>query len=177
MMKLLFILMGLASLNTYANNCGGEFQASTGTCRIIGPDGKMIIYNSTSPQSGSGRSIPKKIIRYTEVEVPPKYGALALNKKTGIGGGAINMNSKAEAKKEAIKRCENGGSNAPCKVIVWVKNGCFATATNSKNTLFAVAEERGRAEQVAMNRCKAAGASGCRIADHEACSIPDLSKY
>lgn len=35
MKKLLVVLLGLASLNVYANGCGGEYQPATGTCRII----------------------------------------------------------------------------------------------------------------------------------------------
>lgn len=176
MKKFLFVLLSFFS-STVALACtpgAGNGPAGDPNCMgaILSTDP---YYNN---QNRTGNSVqPKKIIRYTEVEVPPKYGALALNKKTGIGGGAINMDSKAEAKRAAIKECEKGGSNAPCKVVIWVKNGCFATATNSKNVVFTAAEERGHSEQVAMNRCKAAGASGCRIADHEACSIPDLSKY
>lgn len=176
MTKFFFVLLSFFSITaTLACTPGaGNGPAGDPNCMgaILSTDP---YYNNRNGSNNSAQ--PTKIIRYTEVEVPPKYGALALNKKTGIGGGAINMNSKAEAKKEAIKRCENDGSNAPCKVIIWVKNGCFATATNSKNVVFTAAEERGQAEKVAMNRCKAARVSGCRIADHEACSIPDISKY
>lgn len=128
-------------------------------------------------QNGRISQRPQKIIRYTEVEVPSKYGALALNKKTGVSGGALNMNSKAEAKREAIKKCEDGGRNAPCKIVTLVKNGCIAAATNSKNVLFTVAEEQGNAENVVMNMCKAAGTAGCRITIPEACSLPNLSQY
>ena len=39
MKKLLFILLGLTSLNVDANGCGGEYQPATGTCRIIDSSG------------------------------------------------------------------------------------------------------------------------------------------
>ena len=40
MKKLLFILLGLTSLNVDANGCGGEYQPATGTCRIIDSSGR-----------------------------------------------------------------------------------------------------------------------------------------
>ena len=38
MKKLLLVLLGLSSINIYANGCGGEYQPATGTCRIIQAD-------------------------------------------------------------------------------------------------------------------------------------------
>ena len=51
MKKLLIVLLGLASLNVYANGCGGEYQPATGTCRIIDSSGRQILYNVGKPQS------------------------------------------------------------------------------------------------------------------------------
>lgn len=120
---------------------------------------------------------PKKIIRHITVDVPSKYGAIAHNPKTGIAGGSIDMPSLQEAKKEAIKRCENGGQNAPCKVVAWVRNGCLATAKGllGKNgKLFkAVAKQPGQVEQLVLNQCISSGASGCKIYAPEGCSIPE----
>lgn len=127
-----------------------------------------------NPNCGSNSNTPppQEIIRYTIVNVPSKYGALASNKKTGGVGGAINMNSLAEAKREAIKRCENGGKNAPCRVITWVRNGCFAGAVSAKNKLYRETGEPGVAEKLALSRCEASGEGACEIAIPEACSIP-----
>lgn len=168
MKKLIFILCGLIGVNAVASDItNGPLQQHPALCNYG--------YNPNCGQNNEAP--PKKIIRYITVNVPSKYGALALNKKTGVSGGALNMNSKAEAKREAIKKCENGGKNAPCKVISWVRNGCIAAATNSKNILFTAAEEPGDAEDVVMNKCRAAGASGCRLTIPEACSMPDTSQY
>lgn len=178
MKKLVFILLGFISLNVYANGCGGEYQAATGTCRIIGPDGRVILYNSTPPQSGSG-SAPQKIIRYTEVKVPPKYGALAFNKKTGGVAFSTNMNSKSDAQQDAIRKCERAGKGK-CQISVWVKNGCIAAASGkigSRFKMFPAAENPSQAESVAMNSCKTSGASECEIFLPENCSIPDVSNY
>lgn len=168
MKKLIFILCCLIGANAVASDItNGPLQQHPALCNYG--------YNPNCGQNNAAP--PKKIIRHVTVNVPSKYGALALNKKTGGFGGAIEMNSKAEAKKEAIKRCENGGKNAPCKVISWVRNGCIAAAANSKNVLFTAAEEPGQAEDVVMNKCKAAGKSDCKIVLPEACSIPDTSQY
>lgn len=167
MKKISFAITCLLCMNiASADITNGPLQQHPALCNY----GYNPNCNQTSPP-------PKKIIRYITVDIPSKYGALALNKKTGVSGGALNMNSKAEAKKEAIKRCENGGKNAPCKVISWVRNGCIAAATNSKNILFTAAEEPGDAENVVMNKCRAAGAAGCRLTIPEACSMPDTSQY
>ena len=113
------------------------------------------------------------------VHIPSKYGALALNKKTGISGGAIQMDSLSRAKKEAIKKCENGGKNVPCTIVQWVRNGCIAAArgikTNVSNNPFISffdAGKVGEAEKKAMTNCRASGASNCEIYISEACSLP-----
>ena len=118
---------GLVSLNIYANGCGGEYQPATGTCRIIDSSGRQILYNVGRPQS-SNNGYAQSQPRVVNINVPSKYGAWATNNKTGVSGGAIDMDSRAAAEKAAIKNCEQGGRNAPCKVAVWVRNGCIAVA-------------------------------------------------
>ena len=173
MKKLLFVLFGLTSLNIYANGCGGEYQPATGTCRIIDSSGRQILYNVGRPQSsnnGYTQSQPSVV----NIDVPSKYLALAINLKTGVSGGALDMDSRAAAEKEAIKTCERGGSNAPCKVIVWAGNGCIAIARGNekKPTLFTASERPGLAEEKALRKCRAAGISGCRLFIPETCSLP-----
>ena len=97
-----------------------------------------------------------------------------MNMKTGMSGGALDMDSRAAAEREAIKTCERGGSNAPCKVIVWAGNGCIAIARGNekKPTLFTASERPGLAEEKALRKCRAAGVSGCRLFIPETCSLP-----
>ena len=169
MKKLLFVLLGLVSLNVYANGCGGEYQPATGTCRIIDSSGRQILYNVGRPNSAA-QSQPKIV----NINVPSKYLALAMNLETGISGGALDMDSRTAAEKEAIRTCERGGSNAPCKLLVWARNGCVASARGNeeKPTLFTVTEKPGLSEAKALRRCRAAGVSGCRIFIPETCSLP-----
>lgn len=168
MKKLFFILFGLISFNAYSNNCGGEFQASTGTCRIIGPDGNMILYNSTSPQTTN-------IVRRT-VRIPPKYGAIAWSKETGLTVSYHNFDSLRKAKRAAIRQCEKD-AQAPCQMMMWVKNGCTAIAAGTNKfgrlELYPEADKRGQAEKTAIKSCHAAGSINCKITGPEDCSIPE----
>lgn len=169
MKKLFFVVLGLASLNVYANGCGGEYQPATGTCRIIDSSGRQIIYNVGRPQSSNNGSTQPKIIN---IDVPSKYGAWAINPKTGLSGGALEMNSLDAAKKEAIKTCERGGKNKPCKVDAWVRNGCIAVAQGKDGSAFFGITPPGMAEAEALRKCQERGALQCRIIATEGCSMP-----
>ena len=124
-------------------------------------------YNGSINSGQTGRTIT--------VNIPSKYGALAVNVKTGVTGGALNMNSKAEAKRAAIKQCEQGGKNAPCHVAIWVRNGCIALAegiTEKKSEIFYSSNDKGKAENEALNKCNRKGYLNCKIIIPEACSLP-----
>ena len=170
MKKLFLIALGLVSFNVYANGCGGESQAATGTCRIIDGSGRQILYNVPPPQSGNSTPPPKKIVYVS------KYGAVATNEKTGISSGALNKDSIEEAKHEAIKACEQGGRNAPCKVAIWAGNACLAAATGKEGKKFRVfytaREKPGQAEPAALKQCNKAGLKNCEITIPEGCSFP-----
>ncbi|WP_315399777.1 DUF4189 domain-containing protein [Neisseria sicca] len=170
MKKLFLIALGLVSFNVYANGCGGEYQAATGTCRIIDGSGRQILYNVPPPQSGNSTPPPKKIVYVS------KYGAVATNEKTGISSGALNKDSIEEAKHEVIKACEQGGRNAPCKVAIWAGNACLAAATGKEGKKFRVfytaREKPGQAEPAALKQCNKAGLKNCEITIPEGCSFP-----
>ncbi|RKV71262.1 MAG: DUF4189 domain-containing protein [Neisseria sp.] len=171
MKKLLVVLLGLASLNVYANGCGGEYQPATGTCRIIDSSGRQILYNVGRPQS-SNNGYSQNQPSVVNINVPSQYGAWAINPKTGIAGGALEMNSLAEAKKQAIKTCERGGKNKPCKVVVWVRNSCIAVAQGKDGMLYYGTTPPGMAEAEALRKCQENGALQCRIIATEGCSLP-----
>ena len=164
MKKLLVVLLGLASLNVYANGCGGEYQPATGTCRIIDSSGRQILYNVGSPAQSQPRVV--------NIEVPSRYGAWAANPKTGISGGALEMDSLDAAKREAIKTCELGGKNKPCKIYAWVRNGCLAVAQDQNGTIFFGSTTPGLAEDEALEKCQKNRKAQCRIIATEGCSMP-----
>ena len=170
MKKLLFILLGLASPNIYAADptydaTKGALQNNPALCAYgYNP-------NCASPRQ-SRQQQPTEIIN---INVPSKYGAWATNLKTGISGGALNMDSRSAAEKEAIKTCEQGGRNAPCKIAAWVRNGCIAVAQGKlgkKWRAFPGVKEPGLAEAEALRKCQASGYSQCTIFAPEGCSIP-----
>ena len=100
MKKLLVVLLGLASLNVYAADPAtrGALQNNPALCQYG--------YNPNCTSSRQyQRNQPTEIIN---IDVPSKYGAWAVNPKTGISGGALEMDSLAAAKKLAIKTCERG---------------------------------------------------------------------
>ena len=169
MKKLLFIFLGLASLNVYAANptydaTKGALQNNSALCAYG--------YNPNCASPRQSRQQPTEIVN---INVPSKYGAWATNLKTGISGGALNQNSRAAAEKEAIKTCEKGGRNAPCVVAAWVRNGCIAVAqgkSGNKWKAFPGVKEPGLAEAEALRKCQASGYSQCTIFAPEGCSMP-----
>ena len=167
MKKLLVVLLGLASLNVYAADPAtrGALQNNPALCQYG--------YNPNCTSSRQyQQNQPTEIVN---INVPSKYLALAINTKTGMSGGALDMDSRAAAEREAIRTCERGGSNAPCKVLVWARNGCVASAHGDEGKrprLFSVTGKPGFAEAEALRRCRAAGVPGCRILIPETCSLP-----
>ncbi len=170
MKKLLFIFLGLASFNTYAADptydaTKGALQNNSALCAYG--------YNPNCASPRQSRQQPTEIVN---INVPSKYGAWAFNSKTGIAGGALDMDSRAAAEKEAIKTCEQGGRNAPCVVGIWVRNGCIAVAQGKSGgkvkTFYGSEPSPGRAEPSALRKCQAAGVAQCKIVASEGCSIP-----
>lgn len=173
MKKISFIIICLSYMNiASADITNGPLQQHPALCGYG--------YNPNCNQSSSSTP-PPKIIRHITVNVPSKYGALAFNSKKGAIGGFINANSKAEAQRKAIQRCEQGGKYAPCKIIASVRNGCIAAVSGKSksgtNKIFRAIEERGLAEKVALNECNSSGYNNCEIVMPEGCSIPDTSQY
>ena len=175
MKKLLFIFLGLASFNVHANGCPGQFDPVSGICRFQGNNGEMVQYNMAPPQSSNGGSVQNGS-KVVNINVPSKYGAWAVNLKTGISAGSINMDSREAAEREAIKSCEQGGRNAPCVVGSSFRNGCLAVAQGKSGkklkTFYGGAAQIGQAEPAALRKCQASGAVQCKITTPEGCSIP-----
>ena len=167
MKKMLFILLGLASINTYGYDVTrGALQNNSALCG----------YGYNPNCGSSGQSQQRRPTEITHIKIPSKYLALAINLKTGLSGGALDMDSLEAAKKQAIETCEQGGKNAPCKIAVWVRNGCLAVAQGrlkGKWKTFYGVDDLGQAEANALNQCHAvSGITQCRITTTEACSLP-----
>ena len=172
MKKLFLIALGLVSFNVYADPTydatRGALQNNSALCGYG--------YNPNC-SSGSRGTPPSKKIIYHDVKVPSKFGALAYSQKAGHLAGSLNQNSLAEAQREAVKHCQKGSRNTPCKAIAWVRNGCIAAAEGKINNKFVVIDgsgPQGTAEQTALQNCRAGGAAECRILAPEGCSLPQL---
>ena len=175
MKKLFLMVLGLISLNAYADP---TYDATRGALQ----NNPALCSYGYNPNCSSGSSTPppKKII-YHDVMVPSKFGAVAMNMKTGYGAGVLNKNSLSEAKKEALAQCRQGDRNAPCKVVSWVRNGCIAAAKGQviKNPKiwksFYVGKEKGLAESEVLAQCRAdPKVTNCEISLPEGCSLPQL---
>ena len=129
-----------------------------------------------NPNCSSGNTAPppKKII-YHDVFVPPKFGAFAYSQKAGHLAGAVNQNSLAAAKREAINLCIQGSGDKNCKVVQWSRNGCVAAAEGKLGNKFHLvtgAGKVGEAEQEVLTGCRNNGAKNCKIIMPEGCSLP-----
>lgn len=173
MKKLFLLVLGLISLNAYADPTydatRGALQNNSALCGYG--------YNPNC-SSGSNTSPPPKKIIYHDVKVPSKFGALAVSVKAGYIAGSLNHGSKEEAQREAVKRCRQGSRNTPCKAITWVRNGCLAAAKGKvKNNQFILSDAagpQGTVEQTALQNCRNRGATECEIIMPEGCSLPQL---
>lgn len=172
MKKLFLIILGLTVSNISIANptydvTNGALQNDPALCSYG--------YNPNCPSGNTTSTPPPKKIIYHDVFVPPKFGALAYSQKAGILAGAVNQNSLNAAKQEAVKRCQKSSRNTPCKVIVWVRNGCLAAAEGKFKNRFLVTQaggEQGTVEQAALKNCRDRGATECRILQSEVCSLP-----
>ena len=172
MKKLFLMVLGLISLNAYADP---TYDATRGALQ----NNPALCSYGYNPNCSSGSSAPppKKII-YHDVKVPSKFGALAVSVKAGYIAGSLNHGSKEEAQREAVKRCRQGSRNTPCKAITWVRNGCLAAAKGKvKNNQFILSDAagpQGTVEQTALQNCRNRGATECEIIMPEGCSLPQL---
>ena len=176
MKKLFLIALGLVSFDVNADPTydatRGALQNNSALCGYG--------YNPNCSSGSRSAPPPKKIIYY-DVKVPSKFGAVAMNMKTGYGAGVLNKNSLSEAQKEALEQCKQGNKNAPCKVVSWVRHGCIAAAKGKeinnpgKWKSFYVGKEKGLAEAEALAQCRAdPKVTNCEISLPEGCSLPQL---
>ena len=56
-----------------------------------------------NPKGSSGYRQQRQPTEIININVPSKHGAWAFNPKTGIAGGALDMNSREEAKEKPLK--------------------------------------------------------------------------
>ena len=172
MKKMIVIFLGLLSFNAYA------YDATRGALQN---DPTLCQYGYNPNCSSKNRSAPPTEIIYynVDVEVPPLFGALAFSRQAAYLAGAANQVSLEMAKKKAIKECQKGSRNTPCKVVTWIKNGCLAVAEGKLEGKYFVTTgsgaSPGETEDDALRRCIKKGAKECRILQSAGCSIPNFN--
>ena len=168
MKKLMFVLLGLASMNAYSNDVTqGALQNNPALCSYG--------YNSNCGGGGGGYYTPPVRVEHIVIQVPPKYGALSFNTKKRYLTGALNYNSLAEAKREALAACREESGDNNCIILRWTRNGCLASAQGKVGSQYIVitgAGKVGEAESEALNDCRAKGAKDCKLMLTERCSLP-----
>lgn len=168
MKKLMFVLLGLANMNAYSNDVTqGALQNNPALCSYG--------YNPNCGGVGGGYYSPPFRVEHIVIQVPPKYGALSLNTKKKYLTGALNKNSLAEAKREALKACREESGDSNCIIFRWTRNGCLAAAEGRRKGrvyLTSGAGEVGEAEPEALNNCRDTGSKDCKIVLTERCSLP-----
>lgn len=98
MKKLFFVVLGLTSLNvciadpTY-DVTRGALQNDPGLCQ----------YGYNPNCGSSGHRQQRRTTEIINIKVPSKYLALAVNIKTGLSGGALDMDSLEAAKNKLLK--------------------------------------------------------------------------
>ena len=111
------------------------------------------------------------------IHVPSKYGAIVFNHKTGLITDSVNEDSLAQAKRVAIQKCEKKGDGKFCKVYAWIRNGCHALATGTKNGIRYISRghssTEGNTEKLALENCSSEKYKECVIMVPERCSLPD----
>ena len=168
MKKLILVLFGLTTLNTYADVTQGALQNNPALCAYG--------YNPNCGGNAGGYT-PQVRVEHITINHPPKFGALAYSTKKAIFAGAINQNSQSEAEREALKSCRQASGSKDCKVVAEVRNGCVAAAEgrlgrNGFITTPAASATAEETEAKALALCKAEGAKDCKILAYAGCSFP-----
>ncbi|QCW24492.1 DUF4189 domain-containing protein [Lysobacter enzymogenes] len=108
------------------------------------------------------------------------WGAIAAEAGSGRVGVATGKDSKADAKRSAMKACQTGGRN--CEVVLTYNHQCAAIAevpdsdtSKMKKRGYATGPDEASSTRQAMSACEGANpGSACKIA-YSDCSKPKYS--
>ena len=150
---------------------GGQLQGN-GWCAY--PDGSYMPHQLGAqvvlpgPQNRGSSSVPQK-----PRVLASKYGAVALDMKTGGFDSSYDEVSEAVAKSKALQKC----ASKDCKIIGYYRNTCTALARGQISKTRGVTPiqygiTKAIAETKAIARCEAIGAKDCKIMMPAECSLP-----
>jgi hypothetical protein len=121
---------------------------------------------SSPVYKGNGASLPSPTVWES------RWGAIAVDEKTGHVGVIANQNSKSDAQKTALQQCINN-SGINCKIVSTYSNQCIAVAEKPGGGGWnaRTASEISAAENNAINTCEKYINAKCDIR-YSACSLP-----
>jgi hypothetical protein len=181
--KNLLVVLGLGLLSATAwAQCapGGQFIEQQGQGVTYGictyPSGNYYTHgaNETPVPTGSGSGGSRGSSAPSKPRVlDSKYGAVALDMKTGGFDSAYGEVSEAVAKSKALQKC----ASKNCKIIGYYRNTCTALARGQISKTRGVTPiqygiTKAIAESKALARCEAIGAKDCKIIMPAECSLP-----
>ena len=181
------VLLGYSELSFAYDPTRGALQNAP-ELRIYGYN-QQDIYNKYHPSVNIGNSYNNNGNSYNNngssynnmnpviIQVPSKYGAIVFNHKTGLITDSVNEGSLEQAKRVAIQKCEKKGDGKFCKGYAWIRNGCHALATGTKNGIRYISRghssTEGNTEKLALENCSSEKYKECVIMVPERCSLPD----
>ena len=134
-----------------------------GSCRYSPSGGLPLPACAQSQPAINTRPVPSK---------PSSYGAVALNRRTGVVGTSTSQSSKQASIDTALQRCGNG-----CELSTWYANQCMAYAYGSPvssssagRSYIVMGLTKKKAEKNALSECKAEF-KNCKVLLSE-CSLP-----
>ena len=181
-LKGFLVVLGLGLLSSTAwAQCapGGQFIEQQGQGVTYGictyPSGNYYTHgaNETPVPTGSGSGGGRGSSAPSKPRVlDSRYGAVALDFKTGNFNSAYGEDSETNAKRNALTRC--GSKN--CKLIANYRNTCVAVAWGNlvkqgiSRAGFGITTSL--AEQNALQVCSKQGGRNCKIMMPAECSLP-----
>lgn len=170
-MKTSFLILALMPALGFANP---TYDATRGALQ----NNSALCGYGYNPNCSSGNT-DRHIVENITINLPSKYGAIARG-SAGSLGSSMNENSKSEAIKAALTRCNAVQGNGKCKVVATVRNGCQSLSEGKIGKNFKLFygtgknSQRGQSEAAALRKCQKSGAQDCRILMPEECSLPEI---
>ncbi len=162
-----FLVLGFGN-QAFAQYCGGsDSQSVCDQNRVNRENEQRMINDEYYRNQNSGGSQNSTRASKPKVVIVNKYGAVTVNKKTGMFDSAFGESTKKLAVQNALKRC---GSRF-CYVFFTYSNQC-AAVTWGDGTLFrGLGMTSKEAESASMNSCQSSQAKTCKILMPAECSL------
>jgi Domain of unknown function (DUF4189) len=103
--------------------------------------------------------LPIGILASVRCPTGHSFGSIAFSASTGKTGRASNHCTRSAADRRAVADC----GRKDCQVQVWLDGNCGAVAAGKGGWAYAVGDDQGQAEHLAVAQC-AAKAARCKVA-------------